>query len=72
LNRSSYYAEPARESPTNLRLMRLIDEQYLRTPFFGSRRMTAWLAKQGERVMDFPTDGGRRVNGLSGSLVLGR
>jgi putative transposase len=50
LNRSSYYAEPARESATNLRLMRLIDEQYLRTPFFGSRRMTACLTKQGEHV----------------------
>ena len=30
--------------------MRMIDEQYLRTPFFGSRRMTAWLAHQGEHV----------------------
>jgi len=29
---------------------RLIDEQYLRTPFFGSRRMTACLTKQGEHV----------------------
>jgi putative transposase len=50
LNRSSYYTEPARESPTNLRLMRMIDEQYLRTPFFGSRRMTAWLSNHGEQV----------------------
>ena len=23
--------------------MRLLDEQYLRTPFYGIRRMTAWL-----------------------------
>ena len=28
----------------------MIDEQYLRTPFYGSRRMTAWLARQGEEV----------------------
>jgi len=28
--------------------MRLIDEQYLATPFYGSRRMTAWLARRGE------------------------
>jgi putative transposase len=28
-------------------LMRLIDEQYTQTPFYGSRRMTAWLANQG-------------------------
>lgn len=30
--------------------MRMIDEQYLRTPFYGSRRMTVWLTTQGEEV----------------------
>ena len=30
--------------------MRLIDEQYLRTPFYGSRRMTVWLSQQGRLV----------------------
>ena len=30
--------------------MRLIDEQYLRTPFFGSRKMAIWLAQQGRAV----------------------
>jgi len=40
LNRSTWYYEPAPESATNLALMRLIDEQYLRTPFYGRRRMT--------------------------------
>ena len=30
--------------------MRLIDEQYLKTPFYGSRRMAAWLTTQGEEV----------------------
>lgn len=50
LNRSGLYYEPAQESLENLRLMRLLDEQYLRTPFYGSRRMTAWLARQGEEV----------------------
>jgi putative transposase len=30
--------------------MRLIDEQYTRTPFYGSRRMTAWLGRQGQTV----------------------
>lgn len=30
--------------------MRLIDEQYLRTPFYGSRRMAAFLERQGELV----------------------
>jgi len=30
--------------------MRLLDRQYLQTPFYGVLRMTAWLARQGRRV----------------------
>jgi putative transposase len=30
--------------------MRRIDEQYLKTPFFGSLRMAVWLAREGEEV----------------------
>lgn len=50
LARSSWYYEPAPESPANLRTMRLIDEQFLRTPFYGARRMTVALAAQGEET----------------------
>jgi putative transposase len=50
LNRSSLYYEPAPESPENLRLMRLVDERYTACPFYGSRRLTAWLVSQGEAV----------------------
>ena len=50
LNRSSFYYAPAGETPEDLRLMRLIDEQYTACPFYGSRRMTAWLTLQGEPV----------------------
>ena len=50
LSRSTYYLPPAAESEENLRLMRLIDEQYLKTPFYGSRRMTAHLERRGEVV----------------------
>ena len=50
LNRSSLYYEAATETEANLCLMRLIDEQYLATPFFGSRRMTVWLKKTGHVV----------------------
>ena len=50
LSRSSLYYEPAGETAENLRLMRLIDEQYTARPFYGSRRMTAWLIEQGEEV----------------------
>ena len=41
--RSSFYYEGTGESPLNLRLMRRIDEQFLETPFYGSRQMTRWL-----------------------------
>lgn len=47
LARSSYYYEPLGERVENLHYMRLIDEQYLRTPFYGSRRMTVCLRQQG-------------------------
>ena len=50
VNRASLYYEPAGESEQNLLLMRLMDEQYTRAPFYGSRRMTAWLATRGFEV----------------------
>ena len=50
INRSSFYLEPTAESEENLRLMRLIDQQFLKTPFYGSRRMTASLERSGETV----------------------
>lgn len=48
--RSTYYYKSLSESELNLRLMRLIDEQYLITPFYGSRRMTEVLKRKGEDV----------------------
>lgn len=50
LNRSTLYYEPAPETPESLRLMRLIDEQYTRCPFYGSRRIVKWLVGQGHEV----------------------
>jgi len=47
---SSYYLELATESEENLRVMRLIDQQFMSTPFYGSRRMTACLERSGETV----------------------
>jgi putative transposase len=38
------------ETATNLALMRQIDEQYLRRPYYGSRRMALWLRRQGQLV----------------------
>jgi putative transposase len=50
VNRSGLYYELVGESEENLGLMRLLDEQYTRAPFYGSRKMTAWLASQGHEV----------------------
>jgi putative transposase len=50
LSRSSVYYERRGESAENLHLMRLLDEQYTRTPFYGVRRMRAWLGTQGYEV----------------------
>jgi len=50
VNRSGLYYEPLGESEENLLLMRLLDEQYTRTPFYGSRKMTKWLATEGHEV----------------------
>ncbi len=50
VSRSGYYYEPEPESEENLELMRLLDEQYLRTPFWGVRNMTWWLGRQGWQV----------------------
>jgi putative transposase len=50
LNRSSWYYEPVPESAENLAWMRRIDEQYLETPYFGSRRMAKWFAARGESI----------------------
>lgn len=50
LPRSSYYYEPIGESAYNLGLMRLLDEQYLQTPFYGVGQFTYWLRQQGHAV----------------------
>lgn len=50
LNRSTYYYAPAGESELNLHLMRLIDEQYLKTPFYGWPWMTAHPRREGYAV----------------------
>lgn len=49
-SRSSLYYAPQCESPENVQLRRLLDAQYTATPFYGVRRMTAWLRSQGYAV----------------------
>ena len=50
LPRSSYYYEERKESEYNLLLMSLIDKEYSRIPFYGTRRITAYLIRQGYEV----------------------
>jgi putative transposase len=50
LARSSFYYEIQPETEQNLRLMAMLDKQYTARPFYGVRKMTAWLATQGEIV----------------------
>jgi putative transposase len=50
LSRATFYRPPSGETAFNLRLMRLIDAAYTRTPFYGYRKMTAWLNLQEHEV----------------------
>ena len=50
ISRSGLYYQPQGVSEEDLTLMKLIDRQYLATPFYGARRMAVWLKNQGYRV----------------------
>ena len=50
VSRSSLYYRPKAVSEEDLSLMGEIDRQYLETPFYGSRRMKAWLQRRGIQV----------------------
>lgn len=50
LSKGALYYKPVPMDPLNLELMDLMDRQYLRTPFYGSRRMTVYLNMLGHEV----------------------
>ena len=50
ISRSGFYHRPAGETPLNLALMRLIDAQFLETPWYGSRKMARHLRREGYAV----------------------
>jgi len=50
MERSTYYHQPAEETPENLALMRAIDKEYTQRPFYGSRRLAAVLEVNRKRV----------------------
>jgi len=64
ISRSSFYYEASGENPFNLLLMRLIDEQFLETPYYGSRQMARYLRRQGYCV------GRKRIRRLMGHMGL--
>jgi putative transposase len=63
ISRSSIYYQPVID-PYDLFLMKRIDEQYTRMPFYGSRKMTAFLRREGHWVNR------KRVQGLMRQMGL--
>ena len=64
ISRSSYYGPVSGENSLNLALMRLIDEQFLQTPWYGSRQMARHLRRLGHVV------GRKRVRRLMAKMGL--
>jgi putative transposase len=64
ISRSGFYYRPAGETPLNLTLMRLIDEQFLETPWYGSRQMARHLRREDYTV------GRKRVRRLMARMGL--
>ena len=64
ISRSGFYYRPQGETPPNLELMRLIDAQFLETPWYGSRQMARHLRREGYVV------GRKRVRRLMAKMGL--
>jgi putative transposase len=64
ISRSGFYYQPAGETPLNLELMRLIDRQFLQTPWYGSRQMARHLRREGYTV------GRKRIRRLMAKMGL--
>lgn len=50
VNRSGLYYEPVKESEENLSLMRMMDEQYFKTPFYGVERLLVLFVAMGYKI----------------------
>ncbi len=64
ISRSAFYGPVRGESPLNLALMRVIDERFLETPWYGSRQMARHLKRRGHAV------GRKRVRRLMAKMGL--
>ena len=65
ISRSGVYYRPRGPSRNDLAVMKQIDQQYLATPFYGSRRMRVWLGRQGCRASRKRVQRLMRTMGLS-------
>jgi putative transposase len=52
LSRSSLYYQAGPDNPEDLRVMRLLDEQYTKTPFYGVERMTGWFREVKKEIVN--------------------
>jgi putative transposase len=66
LNRSSFYYQPVPVSAVNLHLMKLIDRQYTKMPYYGAPRMTTWLQNQGYAANHKRVERLMRIMGIQG------
>lgn len=68
VSRATVYAQraPKLADELDLELLRLIDEQYTRRPFYGSRKMVTYLETRGHRVNRKRVQRLMRILGLSG------
>jgi putative transposase len=64
ISRSGFYHRPSGETALNLELMRLIDAQFLETPWYGSRQMARHLRREGYVV------GRKRIRRLMAKMGL--
>jgi putative transposase len=64
ISRSGFYYQPVGETELNLELMRLIDAQFLETPWYGSRQMARHLRREGYQV------GRKRIRRLMAKMGL--
>ena len=64
ISRSGFYYQPVGETELNLALMRLIDAQFLETPWYGSRQMASHFQREGYKV------GRKRIRRLMAKMGL--
>ena len=62
INRNNFYYHPKSEVEENEKIIQLLRDQYAFTPFYGYRKMTVWLQKQGFLVNE------KRVRRLHGRI----